>query len=90
MKKLEHIQDYKGEAIMVWRVTAGRLKGTRYCSYGSREFNTLMEAKAAVDAIGAHYTKPQTVGKCRRCGGTVTEARDGYIGCETCGEEHTL
>ena len=33
---------------------------------------------------------PQLVGKCRRCRGDVTEAFDGYMGCETCGEEHTM
>lgn len=51
MPKLEHIQDYKGYAIMIWHIPEGKLKGTRYFTVGNREHRTIRDAKKEIDKI---------------------------------------
>ena len=52
MTKLEHIQDYKGQAILIYRITDGRLKGTRYFKYGNYESKNIKDIKDKIDDIG--------------------------------------
>ena len=49
MTKLEHIQSYKGYAIMIFRIVEGRQEGIRYFKVGNREYRTIKEAKAEID-----------------------------------------
>ena len=43
---LEHISNYKGEDILVWRED-----GIRSFSYGNQKYNSISEAREVIDSI---------------------------------------
>ena len=53
MEKIEHIQNYKGESILIYRIIKGKDKGDRFCQYGNYKYETIAEAKAVIDEIKA-------------------------------------
>lgn len=51
MTRLEFIQDYKGHAIMIYRIVSGWQKGTRFFRFGNFESENIRDIKKRIDKI---------------------------------------